>query len=278
MCVKPIYVRARNVVAPCGFCFLCRQKYRGMWAVRCMHEAAMHDENVFGTLTYRDEYLPRNGSLRKKHFQDFMKRLRVSIEPKKVRYYHAGEYGEVNFRPHYHFLLFGHSFDHHEPVPSPGGNPLYRSLELEALWPFGMCPVGEVSYESAAYVAGYVMKKVDQVGRKKKYSLGEDGELHEIEPEYSTMSRGGEGRGIGFSWWAKYGEEVERLESVRVMDREVAPPRYYDALLRERSDAAYEVMKLRRERKFGRYVCDNERMARELIARARLELASRRAL
>lgn len=280
MCLKPIRLKQHlelGITTPCGFCLECRSRYARSWAIRCVHEAQMHEESCFGTLTYSDEHLPAHGSLVPADFTKFMKRLRKSIAPRKVRYYHAGEYGEANFRPHYHFLLFGYMPGEREPIGTKSGYPLFRSVELEKLWPYGMSSVGHVSFESASYVSRYVMKKVDQVGRKKKWSVDpETGESHEIVAEYSTMSRGGRhGRGLGFSWYAKYGEEVERLETVVVGGVELSPPRYYDGLLRERDEAAYEVMKLVRARKSCRLVTTNETMARELIARKRLEMLER---
>ena len=96
---------------PCGQCIGCRLERSRQWAVRCMHEASLHDENSFLTLTYSDENLPPGGSLHLPDFQNFMKRLRKSIAPKRVRFYHCGEYGDILSRPHYHALLFGYDFD-----------------------------------------------------------------------------------------------------------------------------------------------------------------------
>lgn len=282
MCTRPIRLDQTKEVprtVPCGFCIECRSRYARGWAMRCVHEASLHEQSCFGTLTYDDEHLPEHGTLVPRHFQLFMKRLRKSIAPKKVRFYHAGEYGEVNFRPHYHFLLFGYMPGELEAIPSKSAYTLFRSPELEKLWPFGLSSVGHVSFESASYVARYVMKKVDQVGRKKKWSVDpETGVAHEIEPEYSTMSRGGRhGRGLGFGWYEKYGEEVERLETVRLDGTELMPPRFYDGLFREREPVRWEIMKLRREvealrkfRKNGRAEMTRERMAREVIAKAKL--------
>lgn len=289
MCVKPILLPRTGVCAappgvaesqlhtgtrvPCGFCVECRSRYARMWAIRCVHEASLHDESCFGTLTYDDEHLPEHGSLDRKAFPLFMKRVRKSLGYKKVRYYHAGEYGEVNYRPHYHFLLFGHMFGDRMVIKESEEFILYRSGELESLWKFGLSSLGDVSFRSASYVARYVMKKVDQVGRKKKYSCDpETGEMHEIEPEYSTMSRGrGDDRGIGYRWYANFSPEVERDDSVVIDGQELMPPRYYDELFRERDVAAFEVMKLRRARKNGRVVMTRELMAREVIARERLD-------
>lgn len=66
----------RPIKLPCGQCLGCRLDYSREWAVRCTHEALLHQENSFITLTYDDEHLPWDRGLRKKHWQDFAKRLR----------------------------------------------------------------------------------------------------------------------------------------------------------------------------------------------------------
>lgn len=283
MCVHPIRLKQHlelGLTTPCGFCIECRAKYARGWAIRCMHEASLYDANCFLTLTYDDGHVPLHGSLDRRAFPLFMKRLRKEFSHEKMRYYHCGEYGDRSGRPHYHALVFGFDFPDKTQWSVRNGFPVWRSCRLEALWPFGYAELGSVTFASAAYAARYVMKKADQVGRKKKYNVDDvTGERYEIEPEYATMSRGGRfGRGLAYGWYAQYGEEVARLESVVVAGKELPPPRYYDDLLRERSEAAYEVMKLRRARKNCRLGPTGERMARELIARKRLELAHERSL
>ena len=78
---------------PCGRCIGCRLDRSLSWALRCVHEASMHDENCFITLTFNDEHLAKNKSLKVSDFQNFLKRLRQFISPRKVRYFHCGEYG-----------------------------------------------------------------------------------------------------------------------------------------------------------------------------------------
>jgi len=63
----------------CGQCIGCRLERSRRWAVRCMHEAQMHRYSCFLTLTYSDEFLPSDGTLVLKDFQDFMKRLRKRV-------------------------------------------------------------------------------------------------------------------------------------------------------------------------------------------------------
>lgn len=285
---------------PCGFCVECRAKYASEWALRCVHEAALHDASCFGTLTYAK--MPERGSLERGALREFMRSLREELavnvwcswDPgdgirhrscgrmvrrtvSPVKMYGAGEYGEENGRPHYHFLLFGFAFPD-RAVLRGGKYPLFRSPLLERVWPHGVSSIGDLSYESAAYVARYVMKKVDQVGRKKKYNVdGETGEMVEIEPEFARMSRGGRtGRGLGYGWFERYGDEVHRNDSIVSGGRELPVPRYYDKVLSERDRAAFDVMKARRARKYAdKRLNFGELAARELNAVKRLEMLER---
>ena len=76
-----------------------------MWALRCMHEAKLHDRNCFVTLTYDDLHLPPHGSLRYRDIQLFHKKLRRRVGA--FRFFLCGEYGEQLGRPHYHACYFG---------------------------------------------------------------------------------------------------------------------------------------------------------------------------
>ncbi len=186
------------------------------WAVRCMHEAQMHEKNSFLTLTYATEHLPRDGSLDVRDWQKFAKRTRKKMGP--FRFYHCGEYGELNGRPHYHALLFGLDFSEDRKVfKIHRGNNLYRSKLLEDLWPYGHATIGKLTFESAAYVARYVMKKV----------TGDQASTHYQgkKPEYTTMSRR---PGVGTTWYKKYRDETYNWDSVIVNTKETRPPKFYD--------------------------------------------------
>ena len=206
---------------PCGRCIGCRLERARQWAIRCVHEASLHERNSFITLTYAPENLPPNGSLKKKDFQDFMKRLRFRNSETRIRFFHCGEYGENYLRPHYHALLFGFDFSDKRPMRSGKGFPLFRSEELEDLWPHGFSTIGAVTFESASYVARYVMKK----------HLGADSEAYYewlgLEPEYVTMSRR---PGIASAWFDKFQEDVFPHDRVVLRGREMRPPKYYDKL------------------------------------------------
>ena len=159
---KIVYYEQPNTTSvqlPCGQCIGCRLKRAESWAVRCVHESRMHSENCFITLTYDDDNLPPYGNLRYADFQKFLKRLRKKRGP--FRFFMAGEYGEQFFRPHHHACLFGlHFHDRELHSRSDSGSDVCVSAELSDLWPDGHASVGDFTFESAAYVARYVVKKV----------------------------------------------------------------------------------------------------------------------
>lgn len=246
---------------PCGQCVGCRLEKSRQWAVRCVHESKMHDENVFVTLTYDDDNLPAGRSLVKRDLQLFMKRLRKS-RPEKVRFYACGEYGDVTERPHYHILLFGTDFpDKKKYKENPSGGYLYDSSELRELWPFGSNLLGDVTFDSAAYVARYCMKKI----------TGDHAEWHYAgrEPEFSLMSRR---PGIGATWLEKYGSECYRRDSVVMNGVECKPPRFYDVKYKVvDSDAMSRVEKSRRRIRSDENSLDRRRV-REKVCYAKLNL------
>ena len=126
-----------------------------------MHERQMHDEDLchFITLTYSNEHLPELGTLVTKDWQDFARRIRKKKGP--FRFFHCGEYGDEKGRPHYHACVFGlQLFDLVPDGKTKSGEMAYQSEELTQIWGKGKTQVGTLTFESAAYVARYIMKKV----------------------------------------------------------------------------------------------------------------------
>lgn len=274
------YVDLQMVVA-CGSCIGCRLERSRQWSVRMMHEASLHEDNSFLTLTYAPEHLPPGGTLVKRDFQLFMKRLRKSIEPKRVSYFHCGEYGELDWRPHYHCVLFGHTFPRDEVWSrNERGEPQFCSKELSRLWGLGIASFGLVTRASAAYVARYSLKKVIGPHADDHYARVDPatGEVYWLLPEYASMSLRietplGVG-GIGHGWFRKYGKEVVDYDGVVVDGMLTRPPRYYDRL---RDEA--EIAGAKRERVFKALKSpDNtdERLAvREVVRLARIKALKR---
>lgn len=222
---------ADEIRLPCGQCIGCRLERSRQWAVRMMHESQMHEGSSFLTLTYSPEHLPGDGSVNLGHFQDFMKRLRRRIEPQRIKFFHCGEYGEALSRPHYHAIIFGYDFPDRSYFKTVNDCRYHTSDFLDDIWNRGFCLIGDVTFESCAYVARYVVKKVNGEKAFDHYwNLNEaTGELRSVLPEYATMSLGREDdKGIGYSWIQKYGREVCFSDSVVMRGVEMKTPRYYE--------------------------------------------------
>ena len=269
----------RSLELPCGRCVGCRLERSRQWAVRCVHEAQMHAENCFITLTYDEAHVPEGFSLRYVDFQKFMRELRRETG-RKVRFFMCGEYGGEHSRPHFHACLFGFDFsDKIQYKRVGGGAVLYRSPSLEKLWRFGFSTIGAVTFESAAYVARYVMKKVadaaasvvvpDQVDRA-------TGEIVGRCPEFCHMSLK---PGIGKPWLDKFFSDVYPSGKVVVHGKEWKAPRYYDRVFSDVDSDAASILDYDRSVVARQYSEDNSasRLAvREVVAAARLRSMKRK--
>lgn len=227
---------------PCGNCMSCRLRYSRDWANRCMLELQSHDSAWFLTITYDDDHIPiaqsedENGTLRvagtlyKRDFQLFMKRLRKARPDDKIRFFACGEYGPETFRPHYHAIIYGLHLDDLRPSrwksKKPGYEhcPYYESAFLEDVWHNqGHIVVTEVSWETCAYVARYITKK-----RK-----GPEAQFYSdlnIDPPFLLMSRR---PGIARDYYDDHPEVMENDEifiRTEKGGKKFRPPRYYDRL------------------------------------------------
>lgn len=148
--------------APCGgthrsqdgstlTCLPCRINRRRLWAHRILLESYKHGDSCFVTLTYDEDHVP--DSLVKADYQNWLKRLRKTLAPKKIRYFIAGEYGDITHRPHFHAAIFGLD-------PIAAGGLSGRSGIVETSWGNGFTYVGNLTWKSASYIAGYLTKKV----------------------------------------------------------------------------------------------------------------------
>lgn len=216
----------QTLTLPCGGCIGCRLEKSRQWAVRCIHEAQMHKKNCFITLTYNEENHAH--SLVYQHFQRFMRRYRKEFPNHKIRFYMAGEYGDQNGRPHFHACIFGHDFDDKVPFQKlPSGSIIYTSKTLERLWPFGYSSTGELTFESAAYVARYILKKQTGKNADEHYQScdARTGELRPITPEFNRMSLK---PGIGATWFDRYKNDIYPTGTLIINGQKTKPPRYYE--------------------------------------------------
>lgn len=231
---------------PCGRCIGCRIEKTQAWALRITHEAQMHEDNCFLTLTYDDYHLPPHNSLRKSDFQKFIRALRQKTKLK-IRYYMCGEYGSQCQkhqtkdcmecgplqRPHYHAILFGYDFPDKTYWRERKEIKIYRSAELENTWHHGNTEIGNVTFKSAGYVARYIMKKLN----------GELAEQHykSCLPEYTQMSLR---PGIGETWYRKFKSDIFPDDfCVRPDGRKMPVPTYYRVLLEREDPKLHEQLK-----------------------------------
>lgn len=233
---------------PCGQCIGCRLERSRQWAMRLVHENQMHEQSSFITLTYAPENLPPYGTLVKSHFQDFMKRYRFWQGQNKLRFFHCGEYGENFGRPHYHALIFGHDWtDKKQKFTTERGDIVYTSDKLLELWGHGIVSTAQVTFESCAYVARYVTKKI--TGKPATAHYGEiiNTETGEISPrripEYTTMSRR---PGIGKNWYEKFNKDVFPSDEIVIRGKKMKPPRYYTNLFELDRPETYKQIKAQR--------------------------------
>lgn len=253
------------VNVPCGQCIGCRLQRSLDWAVRLTHETKSHEVSSFVTLTYSDDNLPRDGSLHHRDFQLFMKRLRKKSEFK-FKYYMCGEYGDNTNRPHYHALLFGVDFnDRMFYRRTKNGDRLDTSQLLDDTWQLGHCIVGNVTFESCAYVARYVTKKI----------VGDMAADHYMgrTPEYAFGSNG-----LGRDWIGKYADQSYAHDFVVIDGRKCKLPRYYDVQFEKVDAKRLDVVKKLRVRKARLRPDDlkNRRSwTREKVIKARLSQRGR---
>jgi len=211
-----------------------------------------------------------------------MKRLR-KVAPS-VRFYMCGEYGEEFSRPHFHACLFGYNF----PDRVRFGRTLFRSDLLERLWPHGFSSIGSVTFESAAYVARYILKKVS--GKMSVDDFGDTfwtedndhylvvdpatGEMFHKEPEFCHMSLK---PGIGSTWLEKYLSDVYPDGDMVVRGVKTRAPRAYDKLFKRIDPVEYAYMKSERVSSgFGPDNSEARLSDREVVTHARVRSLRRK--
>lgn len=289
-----------DFMLPCRQCVGCRLAKSAEWATRVINEADLYEDNSFITLTYAPEHVPADMSLDHSHYQKFMKRLRKKYVPKcpypvghdlrdewmlahAIRFYMCGEYGDNFGRPHFHAILFNHDFKDKYLWKVQNGQRLYRSEELESLWPYGYSTIGNVTFESAAYVARYIMKKQTGDAAETHYTVFDEdtgevlknpitGEDWVRTPEYNQPSRNG---GIGKRWFEQFKDDVFPNDYIVTPDgRKLKPPKFYDTIYEADFPHEMEEIKFNRVEKAEKHIDNNtpERLkVREQVAEAKVK-------
>ena len=217
-----------HIQIACGQCLACRVRKAQEWSARLWLEWKCTDSpSCFLTLTYDEQHVPKDYSLKKEHYQLFLKRLRKSISPRKIRYYVAGEYGAEFKRPHFHIIIFGYDFpDSKIPFANVFNRTTckdYISPEVAKLWPYGFHRISPLSDSCICYVCKYVIKKLtgplvrEYSGRVPEFGIGS--------------------KGIARNWYEKFGSDLFDKEFFvwGSKFKRCRPVRYFEKIL-EKND------------------------------------------
>lgn len=269
--VKKFNANYKKTVIPCRKCIGCRIDYSRDWANRGYLESKKSpNSNYFVTLTYDDEHLPKkdeittskgitykndgtwNGCLEPKHLKKFIHDIRQHYYRKNgykgIKYLACGEYGTENGRPHYHVILFNCPLDA-DDFYAPrliDGEYYHQNKLIEKYWKRGISNVGTATWNTIAYVARYVTKKL--YGDNAEDSRAQKGQI----AEFIRVSNG-----IGRDYWEENKEKILQTDSITIRNakgiHQTKPPRYFTRLLKAQNPEVYEELKAKRER-------DNEMM------------------
>lgn len=244
---KPGY---KQLTVPCNYCIGCKIDRKLQWTTRSVHEAQMHEENSFVTLTYDDEHLPPGFTLVKKDMSDFIKRLRRRIDyyspGHRIKFRGCGEYGDNTYRPHFHILIHGFTPPDLEPYQNVEDYWTYTSDLLDEIWGNGFTVTADVNKSTAAYVNGYLDKKFMYQDYEETHKIVDprDGKTYIREPEYVTTSTG-----YGKTWFQEFKTDCYPTDSVVIDGRQVKPPAYYDRLFKIDDEESLEKIKAKRKQK-----------------------------
>lgn len=263
------------MLIPCNNCTGCRLERSRQWAVRMMHESKMYDCNSFLTLTYDDQHVPQSYGLELRDLQLFLKRLR-KFSPNKIRFYASGEYGDLLGRPHFHAAIFNYDPDDRVYFgTSEQGEKLYLSEKMDKVWQQGRVYVGDLTFQSAGYIARYAMKKVNgEKAADHYYRISPiDGQAYLVRPEFAVMSRR---PGIGATWLEKFKSDIYPSGFIVVNGVPQAPPRYYTSKLQEEEQTRLKRQARRRSLKHKAHNTTERRWAKVAVRDDRIKNLKRK--
>lgn len=261
------YAGAKPMRIPCGQCLSCRLSRSQDWATRIMHEVQCHEFAWFLTPTYSDDHLPADMSVSVRAHQDFVRRLRGELGA--LRFFGVGEYGGRFGRPHYHTIIFGPEIPARSLLrKSHSGELLYSSPVLERAWPYGECAIGNVTVQSAGYVARYTVKKVGGDAAEERYRRVHPvtGEVCQVRPEFAVMSRR---PGIGSAWFERFSADAFPSDFVIVDGRKRPVPRFYKERLDERAQLRVTAKRKAKARRHAADQTDARLLVRDEALRLR---------
>lgn len=246
---------------PCGKCIGCRLDYSREWANRGFLEALCWKQNYFVTLTYNDEHLKMireelsadefYATVDQKDMKRFMHDLRQKMKRDKhqedgIRFMGCAEYGDQGLRPHMHIILFNCKLPL-ESFYKPrilNDNTYYQNHIIEACWKKGLSNISEATWNTIAYTARYITKKIKGKDAQAIYdSLG-------VEAEFLRTSRM---PGIGKPYYDKHWEKIYKYDQIQVHNLNgtitCQPPKYFDELYKKDHPKEFRKIQEKRERR-----------------------------
>lgn len=263
----------------CGQCIECRIRKAQEDSQRCMAEAQTSEHDCyFLTLTYDDEHLPEPilsfpyhdvpgevhdkpvlcSPLKKKDFQDWIKRFRMQLERKQgfkgVRYFYCGEYGSQSNRPHMHVLLFNVDLPDLEvaftrSLTSGKDIKYFQSKFVSDSWGQGFVSISPLTWENIAYTCRYVMKK--KTGKHSEAYLKKcfEAQVQPVPYEFTNRSTK---PALGRAYYEEHKDFIHEFDKVLMPNgKELKPAKYYDKLYDLEDPEAMAAIKLLRERKIA---------------------------
>lgn len=244
------YAKSNMSTNGCGRCLECKIKESKQWAQRSVAESEMHVDNWFITLTYNDEHLPPSVPTFSRHnyefgfwfpllyedFEGFKKRLlehmRYHFDVDGIRFLMCGEYGPKTGRPHFHVIFYGlplPDVQKHCDVTVGGKKYVYLTSKLiEDKWGKGFVTIGEVNWNTSAYVARYVLKKFSNLEEYDYCKLCYENGREPLPPEMRQASRR---PGLGRPYFEAHKDEIYPLDKVVLPNGNVVQPcSYFDNL------------------------------------------------
>ena len=258
----------------CNECIGCKLDYSRQWANRAYLESLYWDQNYFVTLTYDDnnitlldeietpdeftfvkedmkDIIEWEGSLVPKELQDFMKRLRINMERKydqkgPIRMMACGEYGGQTKRPHYHLILFNlqlppESF--YDPKIKWEKYTYFHNTIIEEAWGKGFVDVTDASWNTMAYVARYITKKINGKGSDLHYA---------IQGQQKEFFRVSNRPGIAWQYYQDHKEEIYKNDKIMIVNNKgvhyVKPPKYFDDMYKVDNPKRWAIIEEKRRK------------------------------
>lgn len=239
----------------CDECLLQRSKAKAQQMMIENYDRKDPSGSWFITLTYDDAHIPYNEVYDKNHnlisveeslppknpyLYEFKADRKKCIKPfidnlsyhaktnygdEKIMWFYCGEYGGETRRPHFHMILFGCHirFDELKFYEEREGYILYEWTKGAEIWENGFVTVGQFTPETAAYVAGYVLKK--QSKKTQNWIYEQQGKI----PEYTGQSRY---PAIGAHYYETHKDQIYETDEIYIPGAigvmKLRPTSYYD--------------------------------------------------